>query len=542
MGEAVLKQIEVGQLHAHPDNPRLVIRQDVVDGIAANLNGAFREKHAIHVRPIDGGYQVLSGHHRLAAAKLRDMKTIPAWVEDLDDNTAFMELVLSNNQGELSPLEIGMHALKAVPKSDGGRGKRGGLRAYAESVGKDEKTLRDYYRAAQVVAGINCGDIPAVLDKTHHLAAIHAAPTFEAPEDWPADTPWYQPVWQTLVDLMLSRNWTVADTKQWVSKLADFDIPEDWQFFLNPVTVMTHFLTSREFSARTWAQLVAEAEMVFAVLNTADANGADTSEERQVFRAWLIENAGPKGAAWDQRKIIAYRNELEARLKEKAEEENAAWNHGSWADHIPALEDGGVALLLTDPPYGIGYQSDHRLDRKNPRKHKILEGDDSLESLQGLITTIFPKLAANAHALVFCHWRKEAEVVAILTNAGLTVRGSLIWAKNNTGMGDPSTTFAPKHERIIHAVKGSPKLYEREADVLMFDRCNSDRHPTEKPVALLSRLIEVTTTPGQLVVDPFGGVASTLVAAKEMGRKYWGCEVDDVYFAAGKERIEGATP
>jgi len=116
-----------------------------------------------------------------------------------------------------------------------------------------------------------------------------------------------------------------------------------------------------------------------------------------------------------------------------------------------------------------------------------------------------------------------------------------VWVKNNTGMGDPKTTFAPKHERIIHAVKGSPILFEREADVLEYDRVNTDRHPTEKPVDLLARLIEITTVEGQRVADPFGGVGSTCDAAESLGRNYWGCEINEEYWRHGCGRLRQFT-
>lgn len=530
MSDATLNQIEVNQIAPHPDNPRLVMRADVVDGIAANLNGEFPAKHAIHVRTIDGGYQILSGHHRVEAARKAGIKRIPAWIDDLDDETAFMELVLSNNQGELSPLEIGMHALKAVPKAEGGRGKKGGLSAYAERVGKARRSIEFCRDAADVVSAVNVPNISHLLDKTHHLAAIHAAD--------PA-------LWEALVTLMLSRSWTVADTKLHVKKLEEFDIPAEWQFFLPPVDVMKHYLKSKEFSPRTVQSLVAACNVVLGVLDQAKVNSPEIAQkEREEFFLWLADNQGcdKDGKlfdAWQDRKITEYRNALEERLKESKQEAEKAWNLGKWEDHIAEVEDNSVALLLTDPPYGIGYQSDHRLDRTKPRKHKTIEGDDSLASISDMLTGIMPKLKENAHVLMFCHWKKEAEVSAMLTAAGLIVRGSLIWAKNQTGMGDLKTTFAPKHERILHAVKGSPKLYEREADVLIFDRCNSERHPTEKPTDLLARLIEVTTAKGEIVVDPFGGVASTLVAAKDLGRKYWGCELDEGYFAVGAERLQG---
>ena len=59
-------------------------------------------------------YQIISGHNRTTAARRAGLQQIPAWVREMDDDTAFMQLVLSNAQGELSPLERGMHALAAT--------------------------------------------------------------------------------------------------------------------------------------------------------------------------------------------------------------------------------------------------------------------------------------------------------------------------------------------------------------------------------------------------------------------------------------------
>jgi DNA modification methylase len=126
---------------------------------------------------------------------------------------------------------------------------------------------------------------------------------------------------------------------------------------------------------------------------------------------------------------------------------------------------------------------------------------------------------------------------AALVEAGLAIRGSLIWVKNAAGMGDPNTTFAPKHERIIHAVKGSPILFTREADVMEFDRVNADRHPTEKPVDLLCHILKAVSVEGQRVADPFGGVGSACEAARSIGRHYWACEINEDYWKAGCSRL-----
>jgi site-specific DNA-methyltransferase (adenine-specific) len=220
------------------------------------------------------------------------------------------------------------------------------------------------------------------------------------------------------------------------------------------------------------------------------------------------------------------------------------WLHGDWREHVSTIKDGSIAVLLTDPPYGMGYQSDYRLDRTKARKHDRIENDGQGEGpaeLGECVAAFIPKLADNAHVFVFTNWRNEDAMRSALADAGLTVRGSLVWVKNNTGMGDPKTTFAPKHERIIHAVKGSPILFEREADVLEFDRVNTERHPTEKPVDLLTRLIAITSVEGQRIADPFGGVGSTCEAAESLGRNYWGCEINEDYWRHGCERLTAST-
>jgi hypothetical protein len=81
-------------------------------------------------------------------------------------------LVKANSQGELSPLEIGIHALKYVELSEGGRGKKGGLREYARELGRSEGTLRPYKEAAKILDAVKCVDIHALLDKANHLSHL----------------------------------------------------------------------------------------------------------------------------------------------------------------------------------------------------------------------------------------------------------------------------------------------------------------------------------------------------------------------------------
>jgi len=85
-------------------------------------------------------------------------------------------------------------------------------------------------------------------------------------------------------------------------------------------------------------------------------------------------------------------------------------------------------------------------------------------------------------------------------------------------------------------------LFRSEHDVWFFPRAMRNErvsHPTQKPEALLERIIRVATNPGDLVVDPFAGSGTTLAVAKRLGRRFWGCELSPRYANVIVERLRG---
>jgi site-specific DNA-methyltransferase (adenine-specific) len=517
--------IPVEQLKPHPKNPRVALRDDVVDAIAADLEerGHMESRHALTVRAVHDGYEIISGHHRHAAAAKAKLQGVPCWVVEMGDDEAYMALATSNNQGELSSLEVGIHAFGFVPTEQGKKGK--GVDAYAKKIGKPRQNVSTYRKGAAVFLAVRTShiDVRSCRDKAQHLAAIHDAG---------------ESLWPVIVPHIL-KGWSVADTEHWVGKASEFAEPDGCSHWLPLAAVVERFLTTKEFSAQTVQKL---AEERHAIMDMIDENRQAIEDSGQLAEGWmdeverwLIDNMG--GKSWDVRELVAYRMEIEQRIRKSGPNQ---WLLGNWREHIVSIKDGSISVILTDPPYGMSYQSDFRLDRSKPKKHERIANDGEGEGpaeLAECVEKFIPKLSSDAHVFVFTNWRNEEAIRAALVDAGLTVRGSLVWVKNNTGMGDPKTTFAPKHERIIHAVKGSPILFEREADVLEYDRVNTDRHPTEKPVDLLKRLIEITTVAGQRVADPFGGVGSTCEAAESLGRHYWACEINDEYWRHGCDRL-----
>lgn len=226
----------------------------------------------------------------------------------------------------------------------------------------------------------------------------------------------------------------------------------------------------------------------------------------------------------------------EARLRER-QELIARFVLGDCLEHADALEDGSVRLLLCDPPYGQDYQSNRRWKSEAPPKLQNDTETNALNLLEDMLGCYRAKLATDSHLLIFASWQMEPAIRDIIAGFGFTVKGSLIWAKDEHSAGDVYGSFGPSHERIIHAVKGSPTVTPRLRDVFSVARDLTWDHPTVKPLPLLTQLIGSCTNENDLVIDPMAGTASTLVAAQNTGRLFWGCELSEQWHAIGVERI-----
>jgi site-specific DNA-methyltransferase (adenine-specific) len=517
---ARLEWIDLERIDDHPKNPRVVMRQDVIDAIAACLiDDGFSEKHAIHVRPVGDRFQILSGHHRRRAAEQVRLDKVPCWVEEMDDDAAYMALATSNNQGEMAPLEIGLHALERVGRGKAGRGKKGGLTEHANKIGKSQQYLSQLVAAAEVAKSTT--QVVELLDKAKHLFIIHDLPEI----CWVAACEW----------MLETDKCTVEKVEQQVKRTNEAleKITAEYQWLFPSVPVFCRIAETPDFSANSVESIIGLCKSAAAYIKDSKAL---TDKNVEQFWSWFKANIC--GDAWNRRAVQKRISELEALAEQNALDIEKSWCLGDFRQHIASLKDSTVTLLLTDPPYGMDYQSGRRAE-----KHQKIAEDGGLDAAQAAVTDCLelmrPKLQDNAHVLIFCRWDSEHLFATKLAEAGYTVKGSLVWVKNNHGSGDLKGGFAPKHERILHAVKGTPQLHQREPDVLECDKVDTADHPTEKPVELLAKLIEATTVKNQIVVDPFGGVASTCVAAIVTGRRFFGCELDKNYYAKGKERLVG---
>lgn len=208
---------------------------------------------------------------------------------------------------------------------------------------------------------------------------------------------------------------------------------------------------------------------------------------------------------------------------------------------------GRYDLLCTDPPYGVRWESGFR-----EKAFGQLAGDDGSLDVPGLLGEWVGGYTAglknSRHAYVFGYTPDQLKEPLRLGGTA-----ELVWDKAHIGSGDLSAPWGPGHEKVTFGVhklspagraKGEGRLSARlrQGSVLRALRPNASRvrHPTEKPLTLMTQLIESSTVRGDLVVDPFAGVGSTLVAAILTGRRAWGVEVEERYATIAVDRVRRA--
>ena len=213
-------------------------------------------------------------------------------------------------------------------------------------------------------------------------------------------------------------------------------------------------------------------------------------------------------------------------------------HQGDCLDLMKDIPDKSVDLVITDPPYLMNYRSNRRVV-KDKFKH-IANDVDSEELLIRYFEECKRILKENSAIYCFCSWHK-IDFFKKEIEKQFKIKNILVWNKNNHGSGDLKGSYAPKYEFIIFAHKGRAlHKQKRIPDVINCAKIDSSKltHPTEKPIELLKIFIKNNSEKEQIVFDGFAGTGSTLIASKELERKYYGIELDVEYVKVAQQRIK----
>lgn len=202
--------------------------------------------------------------------------------------------------------------------------------------------------------------------------------------------------------------------------------------------------------------------------------------------------------------------------------------HGDCTRVLQTLPSNSVDLVVTDPPYFVRYRD---------RLGRTIANDSDPESVLGAFFDIHRVLKPNTFCVSFYGWSRVDAFFRAWSEAGFRAVGHIVWHKSYASR---CGFLRAHHEQAYLLAKGSPAMPEDPIeDVRPWEYTGNRAHPTEKAVSILMPLIESLSQPGALVLDPFAGSGSTLIAAALCGRKCLGIELEEKYCQRARRRLMG---
>ena len=234
------------------------------------------------------------------------------------------------------------------------------------------------------------------------------------------------------------------------------------------------------------------------------------------------------------------------------------------------LPQGSIDLIFADPPYNL--QLSQELWRPNQtRVHGVEDAWDRFESFKqydeftrAWLTACRRVLKADGSLWVIGTYHNIYRVGAILQDLGFWILNDVLWIKTNPMPNFRGVRFTNAHETLIWAAKSSSSKYtfnhhamkrfndgkQMRSDWVVPLCTGKERiklngkkaHSTQKPEALLYRVLLASTEPGDIVLDPFFGTGTTGAVAKRLGRQWIGIEKEPGYVEIARRRIEAVEP
>src|SRR5215468_7382963 len=240
---------------------------------------------------------------------------------------------------------------------------------------------------------------------------------------------------------------------------------------------------------------------------------------------------------------------------------------GDCIEQLARLPDKSVDLVFADPPYNLQLGGD-LLRPDNSKVDAVDDAWDRFDSFEAYdaFTRAWLKecrriLKDNGAIWVIGSYHNIFRVGAALQDLGFWILNDIVWRKSNPMPNFKGTRFTNAHETLIWAAKGrGARRYTFNYDAMKMandelqmrsdwtlplctgeerlkDAMGGKAHPTQKPEALLHRVILASTKPGDVILDPFFGTGTTGVVAKRLGRRFLGIERDGGYAAAARKRL-----
>jgi site-specific DNA-methyltransferase (adenine-specific) len=212
--------------------------------------------------------------------------------------------------------------------------------------------------------------------------------------------------------------------------------------------------------------------------------------------------------------------------------------HGDARDVLADVSS-QVDLLLTDPPYGLAFSG-----KGVASGLANISADGVRQGMRVVRQVLFEAsgcLTPDAHLLMFCGWQSWPDFYDAVSSY-IKIRNALIWHKASGGQGSVRTDYIRDYEVILFGSSGLREIggVGSYSNVLTgYDRPpqTGRLHPTQKPLGLIQHLIGRHASPQGVVLDPFLGSGTTLLAAKNSGRQAIGIEIEERYCEIAANRL-----
>ena len=208
-------------------------------------------------------------------------------------------------------------------------------------------------------------------------------------------------------------------------------------------------------------------------------------------------------------------------------------------DWLSKIDDMSVDLIITDPPYeslekyrAIGTTTRLKVSKASSNQWFPIMSNQRFEEL---FRHFYRVLNNNRHFYLFCDVETMFIAKPIAEKVGFKFWKPLIWDKARIGMG---YHYRSRYENILFFEKGKRKLNDLSvADIITCPRVHNG-YPTEKPVGVSEVLIQQSTLPNELIIDPFLGSGSVGEASLRHKRRFWGCDIQGDAVEIARKRLK----
>lgn len=218
-------------------------------------------------------------------------------------------------------------------------------------------------------------------------------------------------------------------------------------------------------------------------------------------------------------------------------------------DVIKQIPDNSIDFILTDPPYNLGQHSTGNipLPGRSAMNNDVAEWDKIDFNPEEWADEFIRILKPSGNLFIFTSYNQLGRWYNCLDHR-FDTSNFMIWHKTNPAPKIFKAGFLNSCEMIFTCWnKKHTWNFISQAEMHNFiqspicmspERLKNPKHPAQKPVSILKKMIEIASNKDDIIFDPFMGVGSTGVAALELDRRFIGVELDETFFAAAKKRIE----